>query len=82
MIVNIYNKDNQFRKLINVAQIVTLNFSPNILDQPKLHYIFIEPDISYTIPVEDVISFEVYESHVVYDLLTNHKKQVPPKSLF
>ena len=82
MIVNIYNKDNQFRKLINVAHITTIYLSSDITDQSKLYYLFIEPNASYKIAVEDVQNFEIYESHVVYDLLTNHKKQVPPKSLF
>jgi len=30
MIVNIYNKDNQFRKLINVAHITTIYLSSDI----------------------------------------------------
>lgn len=82
MIVNIYNKDNQFRKLINVAHITTIYFSSDIISQPKLYYLFIEPNASYKIAVEDVQNFEIYESHVVYDLLANYKEMAPPKSLF
>ena len=82
MIVNIYNKDNQFRKLINVAHITTIYLSSNIIGQSKLYYVFIEPDASYKIAVEDVQNFEIYESHVVYDLLADYRKMTPPKSLF
>ena len=82
MIVNIYNKDNQFRKLINVAHITTRYLSSDIIGESKLYYLFIEPDASYKITVEDVQNFEIYESHVVYDLLTNYKEMASPKSLF
>ena len=82
MIVNIYNKDNQFRKLINVAHITTVYLSSDIIGESKLYYLFIEPDASYRIAVEDVQNFEIYESHVVYDLLTIYTKLAPPKSLF
>ena len=82
MIVNIYNKDNQFRKLINVAHITTVYLSSDIIGESKLYYLFIEPDASYKIAVEDVQNFEIYESHVVYDLLVDYRKIASPKSLF
>jgi len=82
MIVNIYNKDNQFRKLINVAHITTTYYSSDIISESKLYYLFIEPDTSYKIAVEDVQNFEIYESHVVYNLLADYRKMTPPKSLF
>jgi hypothetical protein len=82
MIVNIYNKNNQFRKLINVAHITTIYYSSDIIGESKLYYLFIEPNASYKIAVEDVQNFEIYESHVVYDLLVNYREMVPPKSLF
>ena len=82
MIVYIYNKNNQFRKLINVAHITTAYLSSDIISESKLYYVFIEPDASYKIAVEDVQNFEIYESHVVYDLLVDYRKMTPPKSLF
>ena len=82
MIVYIYNKNNQFRKLINVAHITTTYYSSDIISEPKLYYLFIEPNASYKIAVEDVQNFEIYESHVVYDLLADYRKMTPPKSLF
>jgi hypothetical protein len=32
MVVHIYNKENQFCKLLNVAKITTKYYSPNIVD--------------------------------------------------
>lgn len=77
MIVHIYNKENQFCKLLNVAKITTKYYSPNIVDQPDLYYLFIEPDASYIILVDDVLNINIYDSEVVYNLLTNHTIQKP-----
>ena len=59
MIVSIYNKNNQFRKLINVVHITTVYLSSDIIGESKLYYLFIEPNASYKIAVEDVQNFEM-----------------------